>query len=365
LAGISSSSPDIEQLQLHSTDVDIHLAQQHPRGQKITTMSDFKLEDYTYVRKFNDGPFEGVELWKRRKGRITEIPSVRLQRYNTRDPLGSDVVQRFVDEAQKDCELIQHENVVKFICQVEHNGDPCLVFEYVPETLYNIVTSPEKRTRLTPAFKARITRQLVSVLQHLHSIGKVRADIKLEHMLITTDGVMKLSRFLKQKKLDPARNLYWDGGCLRYRAPEMILEDPACDWRADIWAIGCVAYELSVFEQAFDISSENWPWWDVLWSQVQGVGRLCQQHVHVLRRRFTQEARGQRQPTGTVLRAARAARVLLADPAPGYLEERMLSKGLDEEFKRFITSCLQMRPHDQPTCQELLQERFLTRHNET
>jgi serine/threonine protein kinase len=325
-------------------------------------MSDFKLGDYTYVRNIHnyDDPdefFERVELWERRHGRITEFPYVIIQRFKSRGTLGSDLARRTADKVQQVLARVQHENVVKFICQIQQNGDPCLVFEYVPDSLYAIVTSPERRNLMTPAFRASITRQLVSALEHLHSIDNVRANIKLQNMRITADGKVKLLSILRS----PAwSNSLDEVSYLRWRAPEMILEDAACDWRADIWTVGCFVYEISVFEPAFPIE-EDWPWWDVLWSQVQVVGRLCQQHKDWIWLRVVLEARkGQRRSDGPLPAVAREAEILGTDRARGNLEEMMLSKGLGHECKRFITSCLQMCPHDRPTCQQLLQENFLT-----
>jgi serine/threonine protein kinase len=335
------------------TDVDIQVAQQHPSCQKITTMSDFKVEDYTYSRDLEDNPYEGLELWSRRHGRNTKFPLVSIRRFKT-NTLGPDLARRTADEAQQNMELIRHKNVVNFICQIQRKGDPCVVSEYVPDTLYDIVTSPERRSLLTPAFRTSITRQLVSVLQHLHSIDNVLADIKLENMCITADGVLKLANILWSS----ARNVSVDRGYLRYRAPEMILVDPACDWRADIWAIGCVVYEISVFDEAIPIREDS-PWWDVLWSQVQVLGRLCHKHKDMLRSKVAQEAReGQRRSAGLLPVVAREAEILGTFRGHGNLGRKMSLKGLDFKWKKFIISCLQMCPHNRPTCQQLLQAFF-------
>lgn len=110
-----------------------------------------------------------------------------------------------------------------------------------------------QREALAMSDVLRLLRELASALAYAHSRGIVHRDIKPENMLLS-DGVSMIADFGVAKALDNAATIGPDGkrvtttstvlGTPAYMAPEQIVSATVVDHRADIYAFGCVAYEL-------------------------------------------------------------------------------------------------------------------------
>jgi len=102
-----------------------------------------------------------------------------------------------------------------------------------------------------------IARQIAEALEAAHDAGIIHRDVKPANVLLTAKGGVKVLDFgiAKSTEVDvnaaataQATSLTHDGalmGTPPYMAPEQIRGQEA-DQRADIWAFGCVVYEMLV-----------------------------------------------------------------------------------------------------------------------
>ncbi len=113
-----------------------------------------------------------------------------------------------------------------------------------------------KEGELPIAEAVRLLRDVVDALAHAHEHGVVHRDIKPDnvmlsgrHALVTDFGIAKaVSEATGRQALTTAGVAL---GTPAYMAPEQGAADPHMDHRADIYAVGVVAYELLTGQPPF------------------------------------------------------------------------------------------------------------------
>ena len=107
-----------------------------------------------------------------------------------------------------------------------------------------------ERDRRLPIDAVRaITREVADALSYAHAHGVVHRDIKPDNVLLSA-GHAFIADFGVAKALGAARDdttvtdLGVALGTPTYMAPEQAAADPATDYRADLYALGIIAYEM-------------------------------------------------------------------------------------------------------------------------
>ncbi len=99
----------------------------------------------------------------------------------------------------------------------------------------------------------RLLRQVASALDYAHRSGVIHRDIKPDNILMDKEGHALLADFGIVKLLEGETNLTATGGMVgtpAYMAPEQC-QGVEVDGRADIYALGVVAYEMITGKQPF------------------------------------------------------------------------------------------------------------------
>jgi len=174
---------------------------------------------------------------------------------------------RFEREAQVLASL-NHPNIAQVYGLDESGGTPALVMELVSgPTLAKIIAGYPDRPFTTSQALA-IARQIADGLDAAHEKGIIHRDLKPSNVALTEDGVAKILDFGVAKSLDIAAPK--PPGELVATAAGVVLGTPAymspeqargltVDRRTDIWAFGCLLYELLTGQRAFggDTASDS------------------------------------------------------------------------------------------------------------
>jgi serine/threonine protein kinase/tetratricopeptide (TPR) repeat protein len=154
---------------------------------------------------------------------------------------------------------LQHPHIVGVISAGEIDGLPYFVMPYVEgESLRQRL---ENAGPMLPRQAVSILRDVARALSYAHERGIVHRDIKPDNVLLTS-GAATLADFGVAKALSSARaiitgdpgNLTSVGtslGTPTYMAPEQVAGDAETDHRADIYALGVMAYEMLAGDPPF------------------------------------------------------------------------------------------------------------------
>jgi tetratricopeptide (TPR) repeat protein len=98
-----------------------------------------------------------------------------------------------------------------------------------------------------PRLAAQLLYDLAGALEHAHDCGIIHRDLKPANILLTSDGVPKITDFGLAKHVGAGSSLTRDGdvvGTPSYMAPEQALGETNVGPAADLYGLGAILYEL-------------------------------------------------------------------------------------------------------------------------
>ncbi len=166
---------------------------------------------------------------------------------------------RFKQEARA-ASALNHPGIVTVHDILEHNGQPCIVMEYIEGRPLDRVIP---RGGMPAAEMIRIGGQIADALHAAHRAGIIHRDLKPSNVIVMADGRVKLLDFGLAKVIDGVSRD--DGtqslpgtkttpgmilGTVNYMSPEQAQGMPV-DIRSDIFSLGAVLYEMATGHKAF------------------------------------------------------------------------------------------------------------------
>ncbi|MEU1272564.1 serine/threonine-protein kinase [Streptomyces sp. NPDC005799] len=160
----------------------------------------------------------------------------------------ADVRQRFLAEARL-LRRISSPRVVRVHDVGVQDDRPYFVMDHVRGG-----TLAEKVGHCRPAEALRLAAEAGYAVQVLHDAGVVHRDIKPSNLLLDvgrTPAAVLVADLGSAKQLADASGLTVTTGTPAYMAPEQALQAGGFDGRADVYALGVVAYELLTGRKPF------------------------------------------------------------------------------------------------------------------
>lgn len=186
--------------------------------------------------------------------RAEHIPSgdnVAIKLMHDRLSSDPDVQNRFVREVSV-LEKLDHPNIVRHLdCGID-DGRLYFAMEWVEFGTLDEVLKRKKTLPWREAVECAI--EICAGLSHAHARGIVHRDLKPANLFLSADGKVKigdfgLARDSSMHRLTLSGNTV--GSC-RYMAPEQVRGEEQLTGGVDLYALGCLLYQMLSGEPPFD-----------------------------------------------------------------------------------------------------------------
>ena len=214
-----------------------------------------QLPGYQLLGKLGKGAMATV--YKAKQISLDRIVAVKVLPKRSSENL--EFVERFYKEGKAAARL-SHNNIVQAIdVGSSPEGYHYFVMEYVEgKTLYDVMQpAPVGEGRaFTEAEALDIMIQIADALHHAHQRGLIHRDVKPKNILLTPQGVAKLTDLGLARATDDKEAAESEAGKAYgtpyYISPEQIRGDVDIDFRADIYSLGATMYHMVTGRAPFD-----------------------------------------------------------------------------------------------------------------
>ncbi len=212
-------------------------------------------ERYRLVERVGSGGMGVVwEAWDERLER-----RVALKQLRTQAGISEEEAELAKNRAMREARItarLHHRYAVPVFDVVEHEGQPCLIMQFVPsEPLSSLLRTGGP---LTPAEAARLGAEVSSALAAAHQLGIVHRDVKPGNILVSDDGHALISDFGISHALGDA-TLTSTGllhGTPAYLAPE-VARGAGASAASDVYSLGATLYAAVEGEPPFGTDSNS------------------------------------------------------------------------------------------------------------
>ena len=146
--------------------------------------------------------------------------------------------------------------VVKYLDSFEENNNLNIVMEYCDGGDLEKLINDKKKFPLEEDLIWKLFIQIAIGLTAIHNLKILHRDLKTSNIFLTKDLKIKIGDLGVAKKLSRSNFAKTIIGTPYYLSPEICEEKPYNE-KSDVWALGCIVYELCTFNHPFNAKSQG------------------------------------------------------------------------------------------------------------
>jgi serine/threonine protein kinase len=214
-----------------------------------------KIPGYELMKEVGKGAM--AKVYRARQNSLDRIVAIKILPRKMSE--NRDFVERFYKEGKAAARL-SHNNIVQAIDVAESpDGLHYFVMEFVEgKTLYDLMAPPPagEGKSFSEAEALDIGIQMADALAHAHLRGLIHRDVKPKNIILTPQGVAKLTDLGLAREMDDKKTAENEQGKAYgtpyYISPEQIRGDLDIDFRADIYSLGATLYHVVTGRPPFE-----------------------------------------------------------------------------------------------------------------
>ncbi|NXN07404.1 NEK1 kinase, partial [Indicator maculatus] len=204
------------------------------------------MDKYIKVRKIGEGSFGKAILVKAKEnGQQYVIKEINISKMSNKER----------EESRREVAVLanmKHPNIVLYRESFEENGCLYIVMDYCEGGDLFKKINAQKGILFPEDQILDWFVQICLALKHIHDRKILHRDIKSQNIFLTKDGTIQLGDFGIARVLNSTAELARTCiGTPYYLSPEICQNKPYNN-KSDIWALGCVLYEMCTLKHAFE-----------------------------------------------------------------------------------------------------------------
>jgi eukaryotic-like serine/threonine-protein kinase len=207
------------------------------------------------------------EVWRARHGMLARPAAIKLIKQESLSTSDREQIRKMVLRFEREAQTIARLRSPHTVVLYDYGVSPARTFYYVMELLdgIDLQSLVKKYGPVPPERAALFVRQACGSLAEAHHLGLVHRDIKPANLFTCRLGLdcdfLKVLDFglVRPSEADAGQMVLTQEGAVAgtpaYMAPEALVDGRTVDGRADIYALGCVAYWLVTGHLVFEADS--------------------------------------------------------------------------------------------------------------
>ncbi|XP_037533789.1 serine/threonine-protein kinase Nek8 [Nematolebias whitei] len=207
------------------------------------------MEKYEKIKVVGRGAFGIVHLCRRRSdGALVILKEIPVEQMSRDERLA----------AQNECQvlkLLNHPNIIEYYENFLEDKALMIAMEYAPGGTLAEYIQKRCNSLLDEDTILHFFVQILLALYHVHNKLILHRDLKTQNILLDKNQmIVKIGDFGISKILASKSKAYTVVGTPCYISPELC-EGKPYNQKSDIWALGCVLYELASLKRAFEAAN--------------------------------------------------------------------------------------------------------------